>query len=178
MVLTRSFKDHVKAKIESDPAFRQALFQEAVQTLISGDVDTARAVLRDFINATIGFAALAKATGTPSKSLMRMFGPNGNPTAANLFAVIGVLQEKDGRPSRSPRDCAGSLKAGRRESGQALARRAESRAASARAAVASVAREAVMPDCEPPICRRAYLAAAKVIAGIFNFRLCVIRWPR
>ncbi len=94
MVLTRSFKDHVKAKIKSDPAFRQALFQEAVQTLISGDVDTARAVLRDFINATIGFAALAKATGTPPKSLMRMFGPGGNPTAANLFGVIGALQKK------------------------------------------------------------------------------------
>ncbi len=96
MVLTRSFKDFVKARVESDPAFRQALFQEAVQTLISGDADTARAVLRDFINATIGFAALAKATGTPPKSLMRMFGPHGNPTAANLSGVINALQEKTG----------------------------------------------------------------------------------
>lgn len=96
MVLTRSFKDHIKAKIKSDPEFRQALFQEAVQTLISGDVDTARAVLRDFINATIGFPGLAKATGTPPKRLMRMFGPSGNPTAANLSSVIGALQKKTG----------------------------------------------------------------------------------
>src|SRR5271167_3162356 len=96
MALTCSYRDHVKAKIESDPEFRQALFQEAVQTLISGDVDTARAVLRDYINATVGFAALAKATGAPPKSLMRMFGPTGNPTAANLFGVIGVLQKKTG----------------------------------------------------------------------------------
>ena len=94
MVLTRSFKDHIKAKIQSDPEFRQALFQEAVQTLIEGDVGTARAVLRDFINATIGFPALAKATRIPPKSLMRMFGPNGNPTAANLSEVIRVLQKK------------------------------------------------------------------------------------
>ena len=94
MVLTRSFKDHIKAKIASDPEFRQALFQEAVQTLIEGDVDTARIVLRDFINATIGFSALAKATGIPPKSLMRMFGPSGNPTAANLSEVIRVLQKK------------------------------------------------------------------------------------
>ncbi len=65
MVLTQSFKDHIKAKIKSDPEFRQALIQEAVQTLIEGDVGTARAVLRDFINATIGFPALAKATGIP-----------------------------------------------------------------------------------------------------------------
>jgi DNA-binding phage protein len=94
MVLTRSFKDLVKARIESDPEFRQALFREAVQTLISGDTDTARAALRAYINATIGFESLARATGTPEKSLMRMFGPNGNPTAANLFGVIGVLQKK------------------------------------------------------------------------------------
>jgi DNA-binding phage protein len=96
MALTRSFKDHIKAKIQSDPEFRQALFQEAVQTLIEGDVGTARAVLRDFINATVGFAALAKATGIPPKSLMRMFGPSGNPTAANLSEVIRVLQKKTG----------------------------------------------------------------------------------
>jgi DNA-binding phage protein len=96
MALTRSFKDHIKAKIQSDPEFRQALFQEAVQTLIEGDVGTARTVLRDFINATIGFPALAKATGIPPKSLMRMFGPSGNPTAANLSEVIRVLQKKTG----------------------------------------------------------------------------------
>jgi DNA-binding phage protein len=96
MALTRSFKDHIKTKIQSDPEFRQALFREAVQTLIEGDVDTARAVLRDFINATIGFGALAKATGIPPKSLMRMFGPKGNPTAANLTDVIRVLQKKTG----------------------------------------------------------------------------------
>src|SRR5580658_4605742 len=96
MALTLNFRDHVKARIEADPEFRQALFQEAVQTLIEGDVATARAVLRDFINATIGFAALAKATRIPPKSLMRMFGPKGNPTAANLSEVIRVLQKKTG----------------------------------------------------------------------------------
>lgn len=96
MALTRSSKDIVKAKVESDPQFRQALLQEAVQTLIAGDADTARMVLRDFINATIGFAALAEATGTPPKSLMRMFGPRGNPTAANLSGVISALQDKTG----------------------------------------------------------------------------------
>lgn len=93
MALTRSFKDFVKARVESDPAFRQALFQEAVQTLIAGDIDTAKAVLRNYINATIGFEALSEATNTPAKSLMRMFGPRGNPQARHLFGVIAVLQE-------------------------------------------------------------------------------------
>src|SRR3954454_5867607 len=96
MVLTRSFKEDIKAKIESDPEFRRALLQEAVQTLIEGDADTARAVLRDFINATVGFSALAEATGTPPKSLMRMLGPKGNPTATNLSGIISELQKKTG----------------------------------------------------------------------------------
>ena len=96
MPLTRSFKEFVKSRIERNPKFRQALFQEAVQTLIEGDVETAKAVLRDYINATIGFPALAEATKMSPKSLMRMFGRNGNPTAVNLFGVIVALQEKTG----------------------------------------------------------------------------------
>ena len=96
MPLTRSFKNFVKSRIEEDPKFRQVLFQEAVQTLIEGDVATAKSVLRDYINATIGFPALAKVTKMPPKSLMRMFGPKGNPTAVNLFGVIVALQKKTG----------------------------------------------------------------------------------
>lgn len=67
-----------------------------MQTLLDGDIDTARTVLRDFINATIGFSALANVTGIRPKSLMRMLRPSGNPTAANLFEVIRVLQNKTG----------------------------------------------------------------------------------
>jgi hypothetical protein len=68
MPLTRSFKEFVEIRIERDPKFRQALFAEAVQTLIEGDVETAKSVLRDYINATIGFPALAKATGMPRRA--------------------------------------------------------------------------------------------------------------
>ncbi len=72
------------------------MFQEAVQSLIEGDVGTAKTVLRDYINATIGFAALSEATGMSPKSLMRMFGPSGNRTTVNPFGVIAALQEKTG----------------------------------------------------------------------------------
>jgi len=96
MPLTRSFNDLIKSRVEADPAFRQALLQEAVQTMLDGDVATAKSVLRDFINATIGFERLAQATGTPAKSLMRMFGRQGNPTAENLLGVISVLQKQTG----------------------------------------------------------------------------------
>ena len=96
MPLTRSFKETVRARVERDPAFRAALFTEAVEQMLAGDVDTGKAVLRDYINATVGFERLARATGTPSKSLMRMFGPRGNPRASNLFAVIRQLQKVSG----------------------------------------------------------------------------------
>ncbi|MGD0332913.1 MAG: transcriptional regulator [Xanthobacteraceae bacterium] len=96
MPLTRSFNETIRERAARDPAFRAALFSEAVQALLAGDVDTAKAALRAYINATIGFTKLAAATGTPVKSLMRMFGPGGNPTAANLSDVIRVLQKKTG----------------------------------------------------------------------------------
>jgi DNA-binding phage protein len=93
MALTRSFKETVKARAERDPKFRAALLTEAIEQMLSGDVDTGKAVLRDYINATVGFERLARETGTPAKSLMRMFGPGGNPRASNLFAVISRLQK-------------------------------------------------------------------------------------
>jgi len=96
MALTRSFKETVKARVASDPAFREALLTEGLTALREGDLDTGKAVLRDYINATIGFEALAVATGTPAKSLMRMFSPRGNPSASNLFAVMGRLQKASG----------------------------------------------------------------------------------
>ncbi|MDP1751041.1 MAG: transcriptional regulator [Reyranella sp.] len=92
--------------IASDPAFRQALVQQAIKAMLAGDVDTGKTILRDYIKATDGFERLGRAIGTPSKSLIRMFGPRGNPQARNLFGVIGYLQKRDGlelRVTSSPR---------------------------------------------------------------------------
>ena len=58
MVLTRSFKETIQARIERDPTFREELLKEGVECLLSGDMDTGKAVLRDYINATIGFREL------------------------------------------------------------------------------------------------------------------------
>ena len=96
MPLTRDFKETIQARIERDPAFREALFKEGIDCLLAGDVDTGKAVLRDYINATIGFRELGGLTAKSPKSLMRMFDPNGNPQARNLFEVIGRLQEREG----------------------------------------------------------------------------------
>ncbi len=96
MALTRSFKETVQARVQRDVAFREALLAEGVDAFLSGDVETGKSVLRDYINATIGFEKLATATGGSPKSLMRMFSPSGNPNARNLFGVLGELQRQSG----------------------------------------------------------------------------------
>jgi hypothetical protein len=96
MPLTQDFKNTIQARIQKDPAFRNQLLQEGVECLLSGDLETGKAILRDYINATIGFEKLSDLTQKPSKSLMRMFGPNGNPRARNLFEVIAQLQKSGG----------------------------------------------------------------------------------
>jgi len=95
MPLTREFKETVQARIKQDRKYRKELLREGVASLLAGDLDTGKAILRDYINATIGFEELSRVTKRPTKSLMRMFGPAGNPQARNLFEVIGHLQRAE-----------------------------------------------------------------------------------
>ncbi len=92
----RRFKELVQRRVAHDPAFAIALLREGIDTMLAGEVDTAKAILRDYIKATVGFEKLGEATATPPKSLIRMFGPRGNPQARNLFGVIGYLQRQAG----------------------------------------------------------------------------------
>ncbi len=96
MPLTRDFKKTIQARIELDPAFRDELLREGVECFLSGDLVTGKAILRDYINATIGFEKLGGLTHRSSKSLMRMLGAKGNPQARNLFEVIAQLQRSAG----------------------------------------------------------------------------------
>jgi hypothetical protein len=86
----------VRARLASDPEYRRELLREGVECLLAADLDTGKATLRDYINATIGFEELSRLTRRPAKSLMRMFGPKGNPPARNLLEVIGQLQRTEG----------------------------------------------------------------------------------
>ena len=96
MARTRDFKELVQHHVATDPAFAEALLREGVETMLSGDVETGKTILRDYIKATVGFEKLGAATGAPPKSLIRMFGPRGNPQAKNLFSVLGYLQKRAG----------------------------------------------------------------------------------
>jgi DNA-binding phage protein len=95
MVLTRDFRETVLDRARRDRRFRQAMLTGAVNELLAGDVGAGKAMLRDYINATVTFERLAAVMGKPSKSLQRMLGPNGNPTAANIFSMLWALQETE-----------------------------------------------------------------------------------
>lgn len=96
MAVTKSFKELVQRRVAKDPEFATVLLREGIDTMLTGDVDTGKAILRDYIKATVGFEKLGEATDTPPKSLIRMFGPRGNPQARNLFGIIGYLQQQAG----------------------------------------------------------------------------------
>ena len=94
MALTRDFKETIAARAKHDPHFREALFTEAINAYLAGETAEGKAILRDLINATIGFESLAAEIHKPSKSLHRMLAPWGNPSTENFFLIIYVLQEK------------------------------------------------------------------------------------
>jgi DNA-binding phage protein len=91
MALTRDFKKTVVARVERDPAFAKALLDEAATLFLADEPETARLILRDLVNATLGFEQLAKLTELPSKSLHRMLSPRGNPSMDNLAAIFGAV---------------------------------------------------------------------------------------
>ena len=96
MALTRDFKLTVIERVERDPAFAQALLDEAATLFLNGEAETARLILRDLVNATLGFEQLAQVTDKPSKSLHRMLSPKGNPSMDNLAAIFGAVRQRLG----------------------------------------------------------------------------------
>ena len=94
--MRRVFRRGVRARATRDPGFRRALLEEGAAALLFGDIPGMRTALRTYVNATLGFAALARRSGIPDKSLMRMLGPEGNPRASHLAVVLERLAEHEG----------------------------------------------------------------------------------
>jgi len=91
MVLTRDFKQTVVERVRRDPEFAKAMLDEAAMLFLNGEPETARVILRDLVNATVGFEALATETARPSKSLHRMLSPRGNPSMDNLAIIFSAI---------------------------------------------------------------------------------------
>jgi DNA-binding phage protein len=105
MALTRDFRETVQARARRDPEFRKGLLSDALESYLSGEATLGKELLRDYINATVGFPKLAAQTGIHAKTLHHMFGPNGNPTTSNLSEIVAYLQRAEGvrlevRPAR------------------------------------------------------------------------------
>jgi DNA-binding phage protein len=96
VALTQDFKQTIAERVRRDPAFARALLDEAATLFLNGEADTARLVLRDLVNAILGFEALAAETAKPAKSLHRMLSRDGNPTMDNLAAILSVVRKRLG----------------------------------------------------------------------------------
>lgn len=95
MPITREFRETVTARAQRDHRYRRALLTEAVNELLAGNLSAGKMMLRDYIKATTGFENVATEIGKSSKSIQRMLGPSGNPTAENIFAILRVLQDEE-----------------------------------------------------------------------------------
>lgn len=96
MALTKDFRETVQVRAKRDAEFREGLLSGAVESLLAGEVVVGKEMMRDYINATVGFPKLAASTNIHVKTLHQMFGPNGNPAASTLFAIVARLQEREG----------------------------------------------------------------------------------
>jgi DNA-binding phage protein len=95
MPVTRKFRVTVIDRAVNDPAYRRQMLTEAVNELLTGDLDAGKAMLRDYINATITLQQLAKKLKKSDKSVHRMLGPRGNPRADNILEIIKILQANE-----------------------------------------------------------------------------------
>jgi DNA-binding phage protein len=96
MALTRDFKHTIAERMQREPAFARSLLDEAATLFLNGEPVTARLLLRDLVNATVGFEGLAVETAKPAKSLHRMLSNRGNPSMDNLATIFGVLRKRLG----------------------------------------------------------------------------------
>jgi DNA-binding phage protein len=96
MASIKNFKENIQKQEKKESEYRTAMLTEAVESFLSDDIDMGKAVLREYITATIGFETFSRQMGKPSKSLYRMLSPAGNPKISDLFEVLYLLQKNEG----------------------------------------------------------------------------------
>ena len=87
MALMRSFREIVKERAMRDREFRIGLLTEGIECVLNDEIDVAKILLRDYVNATVGFQELGILTQKNPKSLMRMLSPRGNPSLKNISSL-------------------------------------------------------------------------------------------
>ena len=92
MALTRDFKQTIVERVRRDKRFARSLLDEAATLFLNGEPEAARLLLRDLVNATVGFELLAQLTNKPAKSLHRMLSKHGNPSMDNLAIIFDAVR--------------------------------------------------------------------------------------
>lgn len=90
------YDNALKDMLDNDPKLVVEMLEDALNSILNGDLDDGRLLLRQFVKATIGFQELSDRTGKIDKNLMRTLSKNGNPTAANLFEIIQACIDAQG----------------------------------------------------------------------------------
>jgi hypothetical protein len=111
MALTRDFKELVQKRIARDAAFGDALLREGIDTMLSGDVDTGKAILRDTIKATVGLRKVRRGNRHPGEephphARPARQSPGAHPVRHHWFPA------KAGRRRAARRDGAGLIAVG------------------------------------------------------------------
>ena len=96
LALTRDFKDTIMERAQNDPAFRVGLLTEAAECLLNDEVGVTKILLRDYVNATVGFQELGRLVDKKPQSLMRMLSEKGNPSLGNISKLMASLHRHEG----------------------------------------------------------------------------------
>ena len=94
MGLTRDFQQTIGERVRRDKKFARSLLDEAATLFLNGEPEAARLLLRDLVNATVGFETLAELTNKPAKSLHRMLSKHGNPSMDNLAVIFDAVRQR------------------------------------------------------------------------------------
>ena len=86
MALTRDFKETVAAACRTIRPSPRPFWMRPSRCSSMASRNPAKLILRDLVNATVGFEALADEIHKPAKSLHRMLSKSGNPTMSNISA--------------------------------------------------------------------------------------------
>lgn len=68
MATTKSFNRLVQQHVKDDAKFADALLREGIDAMLSGDIETGKTIMRDYIKATIGFEKLGAARARRRKA--------------------------------------------------------------------------------------------------------------
>lgn len=82
-------------ELKKDREFLRHYLEETISSFFKNEQAVACLMLRDIVNATIGFPALAKKLGTTDKGIMQKLTKESNPSVKSVFSIIQSVLEHE-----------------------------------------------------------------------------------